>query len=111
MIKALEIRSLIVFNLSFPNNTSLLYFFFFLLIIDLYLVIPATIAQISTEELVIPTVKQTNESNAEIETESATAEDRISNFQHNLDTYMSFYTSHPSNHYILFHLKLNFSFL
>ena len=80
MIKALEIRTLIVFHISLPKNTSLLYFFFFLLIIDLYLVIPATIAQISTEELVILTIKQTNESNAEIETEAATAEDRISNF-------------------------------
>ena len=56
----------------------MLFFFFF--IIDLYFLIPTMIAQmfISTAELVIPTETQTNKANAEIETQPATAEDRIS---------------------------------
>ena len=46
----------------------------------LYFLIPAIIAQmfISTEELVIPTGRQTNEANAEIETQPVIAEDIIS---------------------------------
>ena len=58
----------------------MLFFFFF--IIDLYFLIPTMIAQmfISTAELVIPTETQTNKANAEIETQPATAEDRISKF-------------------------------
>ena len=50
--------------------------------IDLYFLIPAMIAQmfIPTAELVIPTGTQTNEANAEIETQSTTVEDRISKF-------------------------------
>ena len=46
----------------------------------LYFLIPAIIAQmfISTEELVIPTGTQTNEANAETETQPVIAEDIIS---------------------------------
>ena len=79
MIKALEIRTSIVFNLSFPNNTILSYFFFFFFIIDLYCLIPAVIAQIliPTAEIVIPTGIQTNGANAEIETQPVTVEVKI----------------------------------
>ena len=45
-IKALENRTYIVFNLSFPSNTILSYFFFFFFIISLYFLISAVIAQI-----------------------------------------------------------------
>ena len=81
-IKALEIRTSIVFNLSFPNNTILSCFFFFFSIIDLYLFIPAVIAQIfnRTAELVRPTGTQTNQANAEIETQPVTVEAKISTF-------------------------------
>ena len=81
-IKALEIRISIVFNLSFPNNTILSCFFFFFFIIDLHFLVPAIIAQmfIPTAELVIHTETQTNEANAEIETQPATTDDRISKF-------------------------------
>ena len=67
-----EIRTSIVFNLSFPNNTIVSCFFFFFFIIVLYFLIPSVIAQIfiPTAELVIPTGTQTNEANAEIETPS-----------------------------------------
>ena len=56
MIKALEIKTSMLFNLDFANNTILSCFFFFFLIIDLYFLIPAVIAQIFNPiaELVIP---------------------------------------------------------
>ena len=46
MIKALEVKASMLFNLVFANNTILSCFFFFFLIIDLYFSIPAAIAQI-----------------------------------------------------------------
>ena len=77
---ALEIRTSMIFNLSFPNNTILSYVFFFFFIIDLYFLIPAVIAQmfILTPKLVIPTGVQNNEANAENETQPVTVEARIS---------------------------------
>ena len=42
-IKTLEIKSLVVFNLSFPNNTVLSCLFFLFFIIDLYFLVPAVI--------------------------------------------------------------------
>ena len=79
LIKALDIRTSIVFSFSFPKNTLLLYFFFFFFTIDLYFLIPAVIAQffIPIAELAIPTGTQTNETNAEIETHPAITEERI----------------------------------
>ena len=72
MIKALEIRNSIVFNL-------ILSCFFFFFIIDLYFLIPAVIALIfiPTAELVIPTGTQTNKANAETETQPVTIETKI----------------------------------
>ena len=59
-----------MFNLSFflQHYFNTLFVFF---INDLYLLIPAVIAQsfIPTAELVMPTGRQTNEANAEIETQ------------------------------------------
>ena len=51
----IEIKTSMVCNLVFVNNTTLLCFFFFFLVIDLYFLIPAVIAQIfnPTAELVI----------------------------------------------------------
>ena len=70
MIKALEIRTSIVYNFVFPSNIILACFFFFLFITDFYFIISAVIAQIFNPiaELVIPTGIATNEVNAEIET-------------------------------------------
>ena len=78
LIKALETRTSIIGNLSFPSNTILLYFFFFFFIIDLYFLIPDAIAQIFVPiaELVIPTGTQTNEANVEIETQPLIVEDQ-----------------------------------
>ena len=55
-IKALEIKTSMLLNLDFANNTVWSCFFFFFLIIDLYFLIPAVIAQIFNPiaELVIP---------------------------------------------------------
>ena len=72
MIKDLEIRKSIVSNLAFTSNTILSCFFFFFVIIDLYYLIPEVIEQIFNpiEELVIPIEIETNEVNAEIETQT-----------------------------------------
>ena len=81
MIKALEIRTSIVFNLVFHNNAILSCFvFFFFLIIDLYFLIPEVIAQIfnPTAELVITTGIATNKVNAETETQPVLVEAKIS---------------------------------
>ena len=69
MIKALEIKTSVLFNLNFANNTVLSCLFFFFLIIDLYFVIAAVIAQIfnPTAEIVIPTGIPTKEAKAEME--------------------------------------------
>ena len=84
-MKALEIRTSIAFNLSFPNKTILLCFFFFFFIIDLYFLIPEVSGQmfILTEEFVIPTETRTNEANAEIETQPVAVEARISKCSNN----------------------------
>ena len=75
-IQALEIKTLIVFNLVFDSNTILSCFFLFLLIIDLYFLIPAVNSQTlnPTSELAIPPGTPINEANGEIETELLTAE-------------------------------------
>ena len=58
-------------------------FFFFFLIVDLNVWIPAGIAQffIPTAELVIPTGTQTNEADAEIETQPEIVDSKISSVQ------------------------------
>ena len=43
-IKALKIKTSVLFNLDFANNTILSCFFLFFLIIELYFLIPAVIA-------------------------------------------------------------------
>ena len=80
LIKVLEIRTSIVFNLSFPSKTILLCFSFFFFIIGLYVLISAVIAQVfnPTAEVVMPTGPQTNEANVEIERQTVTVEARIS---------------------------------
>ena len=45
-IKVLEIKTSMLFNLDFANNTILSCFFFFFFTIDLYFLVPAVIAQI-----------------------------------------------------------------
>ena len=111
-IKGLENRPSIVFNLSFPYNTVLSCFFFFCFIIGLYFeqtVIPAIIEQtfIPTTEFVILTGTQTNDANAEIETQPVIVENKKTSVQNNLNIYIVCYIFHSLNHYVLFHLKDN----
>ena len=77
MIKALEIKTSMLFNLDFANNIILLCFFF--LIIDLYFLIPAVIAHIFNPiaELVIPLGIPIREAKAEIEIHLVNVEAKI----------------------------------
>ena len=79
MIKVLEIKTSILFNLDFANNTILSIFFFFFLIINLYFLIPAVIAQIFNRimELITPIGIPTKETKAEMETHLVTVEPKI----------------------------------
>ena len=78
--EALEIRTSIVFNSSYSNNTILSYFLFYFFVNEFYFLIPAVISQICipTVELVIVTETQANEANAETETQPVTVETKIS---------------------------------
>ena len=77
MIKALEIKTSMLFDLDFANNIILLCFFF--LIIDLYFLIPAVIAHIFNPiaELVIPLGVPIREAKAEIEIHLVNVEAKI----------------------------------
>ena len=78
-IKALEIKTFILFNLDFANNTIWSCFFFFFSIIDFYFLIPAAIAQIFNPiaELVIAIGIPTKEEKAEMKTHSVIVEAKI----------------------------------
>ena len=68
-IKAIEIKTSILFNLDFANNIILSCFFLFFLFIDLQFLIPAVITQISNliAELVTPIRILTKKAEAEME--------------------------------------------
>ena len=76
MVNALEIKTSIVPNLIFANNTILSCLFLFSLVIDLYFLIHVVIAQffITTAKLEITIGTPTNEANAVTETQPMTAE-------------------------------------
>ena len=78
MIKALEIKISILFNLDFANNSILSCFLFFL-IIDLNYLICAVIAQIFNPiaEIVIPIELPTKEVKTETEMYTVTVETKI----------------------------------
>ena len=63
MIKALEIKTYVLFNLDFANSTIQSCLFLFFLIMDLYFLIPVAIAQIfnSFAELLVPIEMQSKE--------------------------------------------------
>ena len=81
MIKTLEIRTSLVFHISF-SDTNISSFAFFFFIIGLYFLIPEMIVQMfnPTAEIVIPREKQINGGNAEIEMPQVTVETKISKF-------------------------------
>ena len=78
-IKALVIKTSMLFNLIFTNNTILSCFFFYFLIIDLHFLIPAVIAQIFNliAELGIPIRIPNKEAKAEIEIRPITVETKL----------------------------------
>ena len=82
-IKALEIKTFMLFNLVFDSNTILSCLFIFFLVIDLYVLVHAVCAQIfnSNAELKMGTKLPTKEAKAEMEAYSVTADAKISTFQ------------------------------
>ena len=78
-IKPLEIKSSMLFNLDFANNTILSCFFFVFLIIHLYFLILAVIAQIFNPiaELIIPTGTPSKGIKSEIEIHPVIVEAKI----------------------------------
>ena len=76
-----EIKISILFNLDFATNNILLCFSFFFLIIDLYVWIPVTIAQIFDRiaELAIPIGRASKETDAQIEIHQVVAEANTGN--------------------------------
>ena len=81
-IKSFEIKTSVVFNLSFADNTTLSSFFLFILIINLNFLIPGATTQTfdPTAEMAIPIGMPTNRAKVETETESVTVETKISKF-------------------------------
>ena len=80
MIKALEIKISLLFNLDFANNTILSCFAFFFLIIDLYFLIPAVIAKCfnHTANFAMSIRILFKEAKAEIGTDLATTKAKLS---------------------------------
>ena len=80
--KALYIKTFMLFNLDFANNTILSCLFFFFLIIDLYFLIPAAIAQLfnPTAELVVLIGIPKKVAKAEIEIHLLIVEAKIKKF-------------------------------
>ena len=80
MVKALEIKTSMLFNLDFASNTILSCFFVFFLIIDLYFLIPAVVPQIFNPiaQLVVSIGIPNKDAKAEMETHPVTAEIKIS---------------------------------
>ena len=80
MIKALEIKTFMLFNLDFANSTILSCFFF--LIIELYFLIPAVIAKIFNliAEIVIPIGIPSKEGKAGTEIHPVISEAKIKKY-------------------------------
>ena len=76
MIKALIVKTSILFNLAFASNTLLSCFFFYFLFIDLYFIIHALCAHIFNPiaELVNPIGLPSKEAKVEIKIHPATSE-------------------------------------
>ena len=107
-MKVLEIKTSMLFNSDFANNTILSCFFFFFLIIDLYFSIHAVIVHIfnSIAELVIPIGKPTKEAKAEIEIHPVIVEPKKESAQYNLELYKPICAFYSSIHFDLF-IQLN----
>ena len=78
-IKVLEIKTSMLFNSDFANNTILSYFFIFFLIIDFYFLILEAISQIfnPVSEFVIPVGIPTKEPKPKMEIDPVFVEAKI----------------------------------
>ena len=79
IFKAVEIKTSMLFNLDFADNTILSCFFFFFLLIDIYFLIPAVIAQLfhTIAELAIPIGIPSKEAKTETEIHPVIVETKI----------------------------------
>ena len=79
MIKAVEIKTYMLFHSDFASNTILSCFYVFFLIIDLYFLLSAAIARSFNliAELAIPMGIPSEEAKAEIETHPVNVEAKI----------------------------------
>ena len=105
-IKVLEIKTSILFNLDFANNTILSCSFSFFLLIEtffyLYFFILAVVAKVFNliSELVISIGIPNKQAKAEIEIHPVIA--GAKSVQYNLELYKAFCTSYSSVHFVLF---------
>ena len=99
----MEIKTSMLFDLDFPNDTIFLCFFLFFLIIDLYFLIYTVIAQIFNPitELLIPKEIPIKEEKAEMETHPIILEAKIKKFQYSLEFYKPFSAFYTSIHFTL----------
>ena len=113
LIKALEIKTSMLYNVNFTGDTILSCFFFFCSIVDLYFLIPAAIAQIlnPTARLVIPIEIQIKEIKAKIESHPVIVEAKIGSNKYNLGLCKPFCALYSSIHFSLFFQGSNFLFL
>ena len=79
-IKALEIKTFMLFDLDFDSDIIVSYLFLFFLFINLCFLIPAVITQVinPVAELVIPIGPPTKKANTKMETNPVIAEIKIS---------------------------------
>ena len=111
-IEALEIKTSILFNLNFANNSILLCFYLFFLIFDSYFLIPTAIAQVfnSIAELVIPIGTPIKESKAEIGIHLVIAEAKIRKSGYKLGLHKLSCVFYSSIQFALFLQENNFFF-
>ena len=100
-MKFLEIKTSMLLNLDFANNTISSCFLFLFLIIHLYLQIPAVIVKIFNRivELAIPIGIQSKEAKAEIEIHQKLKSESV---KYNLELHKPFCAFYSSIHFAVF---------
>ena len=103
-IKALEIKTSILFNLNLAENIILSRFFLFFWIIDQYFLIPAAIARVFSPiaELVVLIVMPIKEAKAKLEIYPVIVEAKIRKCLTWLDLYKPFFAFYSWIHLALF---------
>ena len=111
--ETLEIKTSMLFNFAFANDTISLRFFFFLLTIDLFFSIPAVIAQVFNPiaELVITIGIPKKKQKQKLKQIQQSQKLKQESFQHNLELYIPFCAFHSSIHFALLIQQNNYLFL